>query len=196
MAGTRVCVVGSVNLDAVFRVAALPAPGATVLASGCEQHPGGKGANQAVAAARAGASVAFVGALGDDAAAGVLRAHLVANDVGVDAVSTVEGPSGVAVLTVDAAGQNTIVVAPGANAAVRVDTESAVSFGFGFSTPSELPPVGTCVVGPAVCTLAMTVLLPPPAFCTLNCAIDAVFVNCCAISAGVLAVAPLGTLIV
>lgn len=118
---TRVCVVGSVNLDSVFTVAALPAPGETVLGSAPSAHPGGKGANQAVAAARAGADVSFVGAVGDDDAGERLRRHLQANRVGTEGLTTVPGPSGSAVITVDPAGENTIVVAPGANASLTVD---------------------------------------------------------------------------
>ncbi len=78
-------------------------------------RPGGKGANQAIAAARAGARVQFVGALGDDAAAEQLRSHLAANDVGLDGTVTVAGPSGAAIIVVDAGAENTIVVSPGAN---------------------------------------------------------------------------------
>jgi ribokinase len=118
---TRVCVVGSVNLDSVFTVAALPAPGETVLGSAPSTHPGGKGANQAVAAARAGADVSFVGAVGDDDAGERLRRHLQANGVGTEGLTTVPGPSGSAVITVDPAGENTIVVAPGANASLTID---------------------------------------------------------------------------
>ncbi|CAJ1501392.1 ribokinase [[Mycobacterium] holstebronense] len=112
---TRVCVVGSVNTDAVFAVAALPAPGETVLATARSTHPGGKGANQAVAAARAGAQVQFVGAVGDDDAGLLLRRHLQSNGVGTDGLMTTPGPSGSAVITVDPSGENTIVVAPGVN---------------------------------------------------------------------------------
>ncbi|OBK50262.1 PfkB family carbohydrate kinase [Mycobacterium sp. 1081908.1] len=111
----RVCVVGSVNMDLTFDVDALPRPGQTVLASSLTSSPGGKGANQAVAAARAGARVQFVGALGDDAAAAALRAHLRANGVGLDGAIEVTGPSGTAVIVVDSRAENTIVVAPGAN---------------------------------------------------------------------------------
>lgn len=107
--------VGSVNMDLTFDVDALPRPGETVLASSLTSAPGGKGANQAVAAARAGAHVQFVGALGDDAAAARLRAHLRANGVGLDGTIEVSGPSGTAVIVVDAGAENTIVVAPGAN---------------------------------------------------------------------------------
>lgn len=108
--------VGSVNLDQSFTVQTLPGPGETVLASSSAAAPGGKGGNQAVAAARAGASVDIVAALGDDPAAGVLRAHLRDNGVGLDGVVTVPGPSGAAAIVVDADAENCIVVAPGANA--------------------------------------------------------------------------------
>lgn len=111
----RVCVVGSVNMDLTFDVNALPRPGETVLASSLTYAPGGKGGNQAVAAARAGASVQFVGALGDDPAAEQLRTHLSVNGVGLDGIIAVPGPSGTAIIVVDAAAENTIVVAPGAN---------------------------------------------------------------------------------
>lgn len=111
----RVCVVGSVNMDLTFGVDALPSPGETVLGSSLTAAPGGKGGNQAVAAARAGARAQFVGAVGDDPAAARLQAHLRANGVGLDGMVTVPGPSGTAVIVVDAHAENTIVVAPGAN---------------------------------------------------------------------------------
>ncbi|RZT12385.1 ribokinase [Mycobacterium sp. BK558] len=112
----RICVVGSVNADLSFTVASLPRPGQTVLASELALSPGGKGANQAVAAARAGADVHLVAALGTDAAAAELRAHLRANGVGLEATVEVPGPSGTAAIIVDADAENCIVVAPGANA--------------------------------------------------------------------------------
>ncbi len=108
--------VGSVNMDSTFGVDALPRPGETVLATSLSHAPGGKGANQAVAAARAGARVQFAGVLGDDAAAGELRAHLLANGVGLRGTLAVPGPSGTAIIVVDADAENTIVVSPGANA--------------------------------------------------------------------------------
>ncbi|WP_275571303.1 PfkB family carbohydrate kinase [Mycolicibacterium vanbaalenii] len=111
---TRLSVVGSANVDLTFSVTALPRPGETVLASALSSTPGGKGGNQAVAAARAGAQVQLVAALGTDAAAGQLKAHLKANAVGLDGVTAVPGPSGSAAILVDAAGENCIVVA-GAN---------------------------------------------------------------------------------
>lgn len=118
---SRVCVVGSVNADFNFTVRALPRPGQTVLASGLVIAPGGKGGNQAVAAARAGAAVHLVAALGDDGAADGLREHLASNGVDLGGVVTVPGPSGTAAIVVDSGAENTIVVAPGANAALRVD---------------------------------------------------------------------------
>lgn len=121
----RVCVVGSVNMDHVFTVASLPHPGETVMASSVRLIPGGKGGNQAVAAARAGAAVHLVAAFGDDATGDQLRAHLQANGVGLDAVMTVAEPSGSAVIAVDSAGENSIVVAPGANALLTVQSGQA-----------------------------------------------------------------------
>ena len=116
------CVVGSVNIDQIFAVSRLPRPGETVLADSVRSTPGGKGGNQAVAAARAGADVQLVAALGDDSAAEQLRTHLQANGVGLDGVVSLPGPSGSAVIVVDAAAENTIVVAPGANAHLSVNS--------------------------------------------------------------------------
>ncbi|WP_319437491.1 ribokinase [Mycobacterium sp. RTGN5] len=112
---TRVCVVGSVNVDQFFRVTALPHAGETVLGSAVVSAPGGKGGNQAVAAARAGARVQFVGAVGTDAAGAELRTHLSANGVGLDGLEELPVASGRAVIVVDDHGENMIVVAPGAN---------------------------------------------------------------------------------
>ena len=119
---TRVCVVGSVNMDIGFDVDDLPGPGETALAASVRSTPGGKGANQAVAAARAGARVQFVGAVGDDPAAAQLRDHLNNNGVGTDGLIAVPGRSGTAVVIVDSAGENIIVVAPGANGALTLES--------------------------------------------------------------------------
>ncbi|KLI07265.1 ribokinase [Mycolicibacterium conceptionense] len=127
MAAARVCVVGSINADLTFTVGALPRPGQTVLASSLASASGGKGGNQAVAAARAGAEVALVAAVGDDPAAVTLRRHLQANGVGTDAVTCVPGPSGSAAILVDTVGENCIVVAPGANSRLEVDSAAARS---------------------------------------------------------------------
>ncbi|WP_238016092.1 PfkB family carbohydrate kinase [Dactylosporangium sp. AC04546] len=112
----RVIVVGSANLDLVVATPRLPSPGETVLGGDFRTVPGGKGANQAVAAARAGAGCAFVGAVGADGFGRQLRDSLVAAGVDVRGLRTADGPSGVALITVDAAAENCIVVAPGANA--------------------------------------------------------------------------------
>jgi len=114
-AGALVAVVGSVNMDLVVRVARHPHPGETLMGSDYATHPGGKGANQAVAAARLGAGVAFVGRVGSDAFGERLAASL--REAGVDtaALTRSERPSGVAFIQVDEGGQNSIVVSPGAN---------------------------------------------------------------------------------
>jgi ribokinase len=109
-------------MDTILNVDTLPGPGETVLAASARSAPGGKGANQAVAAARAGARVQFIGAVGDDPAAAPLREHLTANHVGTSGLITLPGPSGSAVVVVDSAGENMIVVAPGANGHLTVDS--------------------------------------------------------------------------
>ncbi|MEO3745416.1 ribokinase [Plantactinospora sp. B5E13] len=115
MMDARVVVVGSTNLDLVVTAPTLPRPGETVLGNGFSTVPGGKGANQAVAAARAGARCAFVGAVGQDGFADQLRASLADAGVDVRRLRSVPGPSGVALIAVDAGAENLIVVAPGAN---------------------------------------------------------------------------------
>ena len=114
-----VCVVGAINLDWLVRVDELPRPGETVLASGLSRHAGGKGLNQAIAAARAGAEVAMVGLVGADEASDWLLEVLV--QAGVDTARVGRhptAPTGQAFVTVSEAGENTIVVAAGANAAL------------------------------------------------------------------------------
>src|SRR5262245_56384232 len=111
----RVIVVGSVNVDLVMRLPRLPAPGETVLSGVLERHHGGKGANQAVAAARAGASVAMIGAVGAADGSSSL-ADLQAEGVDITHVLRAAGPTGHAAVLVDAGtGENQIAVAPGAN---------------------------------------------------------------------------------
>jgi ribokinase len=112
----RIVVVGSANMDLVATTPTLPAPGQTVLGHGFTTVPGGKGANQALAAARAGGDCTLVGAVGDDAFGADLLTGLRAGGVRTALVRTVAGPSGVALIAVDDAGENQIVVAPGANA--------------------------------------------------------------------------------
>jgi ribokinase len=110
-------VVGSLNLDLVVRVARLPGPGETVTGSDVFRNPGGKGANQAVAAARLGRRVAMVGCVGDDDAGRELLGSLAGAEVDTAQVRVVDGvPSGTAFITVGEDGENQIVVSPGANA--------------------------------------------------------------------------------
>jgi ribokinase len=112
----RVAVVGSCNIDLVARCAALPKPGETILARSFTTIAGGKGANQAIAAARAGARTAIVGAVGDDSYGDKIRANLSEAGVDIGALRTIPGPSGIALIFVDDAGENSIVVVSGANA--------------------------------------------------------------------------------
>ena len=113
-----VVVVGSINADLTVTVDRHPLPGETLLGDGGVVSPGGKGANQAVAAARMGANVSLIGAVGDDSYATAATSQLVASGVNTDTVSVVPGPTGLAVITVDGEGENTIVVVPGANSFV------------------------------------------------------------------------------
>lgn len=110
-----VVVVGSANVDLVLAVERIPEPGETLLAGGLTRLPGGKGANQAVAAARAGAVCTLISALGSDDAAELLSGELEAAGVDTGGLRTVPGESGLALVLVDAAGENAIVVAAGAN---------------------------------------------------------------------------------
>jgi ribokinase len=115
--GPAVAVVGSLNLDLVVRAARLPGPGETVSGDDVFRNPGGKGANQAVAAARLGRRVAMVGCVGDDAAGRELLESLAGAEVDTERVRVVDGvPSGTAFITVGDDGENQIVVSPGANA--------------------------------------------------------------------------------
>src|SRR5256714_9436721 len=114
----RITVVGSANVDLVARCEQLPRPGETVTDATFERIPGGKGANQAVAAARLGARTRFVGRIGTDDL--VLRS-LEREGVDTNGVVRDEGESGVALILVDAGGENVIVVAPGANTRLAPD---------------------------------------------------------------------------
>lgn len=123
----RIVVVGSLNMDLVLQAPRIPAPGETVLgASDLARFPGGKGANQASAAARLGAQVRMVGRVGNDEFADPVLASL--TDVGVDTTYVVRderAATGLGMIVIDADGQNAIVVASGANAAVTVDDVAA-----------------------------------------------------------------------
>ena len=119
----RLTVFGSVNMDLVAYVAVAPRRGETVPGREFRTVPGGKGANQAVAAARAGGRVAMLGAVGSDAFGDRLRATLAAAGVDTSGLRTVDGPSGTAHIVVDDEGGNSIVVVPGANGSVTGVTE-------------------------------------------------------------------------
>jgi ribokinase len=113
---THIIVVGSLNMDLVVRAAHMPAPGETVLGNDFQTIPGGKGANQAVGAARLGTQVTMIGRVGDDAFGDTLRGKLQADGINTTHISIdPEVPSGVALITLDKSGQNSIVVASGAN---------------------------------------------------------------------------------
>ena len=118
----RIAVVGSVNLDLVARVTRLPEPGETLSASTLRRVPGGKGANQALAARRLGAEVSLVAAVGEDPAADEALDLLVRSGTGLERLRrSPDEPTGHALVTVDDAGETTIVVVAGANATLRVE---------------------------------------------------------------------------
>ncbi|MET4643513.1 ribokinase [Streptomyces sp. NBC_01724] len=116
---TAIAVLGSTNMDLVAYVARAPERGETVTGTEFRTIPGGKGANQAIAAARAGGDVLMIGAVGDDAYGVRLRAELEHAGVETDLLHTAEGPSGTAHIVVDDTGGNAIVVIPGANGTVH-----------------------------------------------------------------------------
>jgi ribokinase len=125
----HIVVVGSINMDLVVRAPHLPQPGETIIGSDFKTFPGGKGANQAVAAARLGGRVKMIGRVGDDAFGAQLLQTLRDNRIDTTFVQRdAAAPSGVALITVEEAGQNTIVVASGANARVTpADVEAAAA---------------------------------------------------------------------
>ena len=131
MTGTRkpIVVVGSINMDLVAHTPRIPVPGQTLIGTGFDTTPGGKGANQAVAAARLGFPVQMVGMVGEDVFGQALLDNLTAAGVGTAAVGRVAGPSGVASILVAANGENSIVVVPGANGKVdpaSIDKQAAM----------------------------------------------------------------------
>lgn len=138
-----VVVVGSINRDLVARVDTVPTPGETRLGTSLVRSAGGKGANQAVAARRAGgAAVAFVGAVGHDEDGRDLRGALEAERIDVSGLSSVDGPTGTALVCVDDAGENAIVVIPGANAALAAlssEQRAAVAGAAVLVTQLEIP---------------------------------------------------------
>ncbi len=110
-------VAGSANMDVVVRANHAPGPGETLLGQDYAFYPGGKGANQAVAASRAGARVAFLGCIGRDPYGDRLTEALIADHIDLAAIRRVAAPTGIAFITVEASGENRILVVPGANLA-------------------------------------------------------------------------------
>jgi ribokinase len=121
LSNLQLTVVGSLNIDITARVASLPTPGETIGNGQLSREPGGKGANQAVAASRLGATVRMIGAVGDDEAGGLLIDTLTAANVDVAAIHVVDAATGTALITVDREGENQIAVCPGANHTLTVD---------------------------------------------------------------------------
>ena len=140
--GPRIVVAGSANMDLVGLAERLPRPGETVLGDDFVMTPGGKGANQAIAAARAGGDCTFLGAIGSDSFGVTINARLAAAGVHTGHVRTAYGPSGVAVIMVDRAGENSILVSPGANSTfvdLTGDEEAVVAAGDVLLCQQEIP---------------------------------------------------------
>ncbi|MBO3444534.1 ribokinase [Clostridium sp. CCUG 7971] len=111
----KICVIGSLNMDLVVNVCEMPKKGQTLIGSNFKEIPGGKGGNQAVAASRLGGDVYMIGKVGNDGFGQSLLKQLKADNVNTEYVQVEEGPSGVALITVDKNAENSIVVSPGAN---------------------------------------------------------------------------------
>jgi ribokinase len=170
MAGGRVLVVGSVNVDLVVAAPRLPAPGQTVTGGDVARYQGGKGGNQATAAARLGARVAFVGAVGADDMGSDARSALDAEGIDIAGLIETDRPTGVALIVVDPRAENLIAVAPGANSDVH---RPQVVAALGRLAPGpgdvvlvcrEIPPDGVRAaleIGRESC--AITILNPAPA---------------------------------
>jgi ribokinase len=158
-----IALVGSINLDVVVGVERHPAPGETVIGGDRQELPGGKGANQAVAAARLGAVVGFVGRVGADDAGRRLRDGLAAEGVDVAHVRVdPDAPTGMALIAVDGAGENTIVVSPGANARVSgSDVEAARDLLAGAAVTLLQHEVPDDAVTAAIAAAGGTVVLNP-----------------------------------
>lgn len=162
MAG-RVVVVGSVNVDLVVRLPRLPAPGETVSGGSFARHGGGKGANQAVAAARAGARTAIVGRVGADPDGDAALAELAALGIDVAHVARdADAHTGVALIAVDGEGRNQIAVAPGANRAIGPFPTELVDAGPGCVLLSfEAPDAVLVEAAQAACAAGWTVVCNP-----------------------------------
>ncbi|OLL30774.1 ribokinase [Burkholderia sp. SRS-W-2-2016] len=161
----RVTVVGSLNMDLVVRAPRLPQPGETLAGRTFAQVAGGKGGNQAVAAARLGARVAMLGCVGADPNGAQLRAGLEAEGIDCAALDTGREPSGVALIVVDDASQNTIVIVAGSNGEVTPDTiarhEAALAGAQVVICQLETPPAAVRAALAAARRLGKLVILNP-----------------------------------
>jgi len=163
---TRIAVLGSANMDLVVRQPRLPQPGETIFGSGYGTVPGGKGLNQAVAAARQGGTVDFLGAVGTDAYGRELRDLVAAEGIGAAGLAEAGEPTGTAHISVVDSGENSIVVVSGANAtvtALTADQEEIIRQSAFLVMQCELP-VGALAAGIAVARAhgVFTVLTPAP----------------------------------
>lgn len=139
-----IVVIGSINLDLTLRVARLPRPGETLIATSLSRTVGGKGANQASAIARLNGAVEMIGAIGTDQEAEILRESLRTSGVGVDGIMAVPGTSGLAMVVVDDLGENCILYSPGANHCIErsklsISEQTLASASF-LLTQLEMPP--------------------------------------------------------
>jgi ribokinase len=161
-----VIVVGAINLDLVVSTQRLPGPGETVVGAGPHRHGGGKGANAAVAAARLGAAVRLIGAVGTDDNGSAALAELVAEGVDISGVQRLDSePTGVALIVVDAAGENQIAVGAGANSAL--DPGHVHEVLQQWASQAQCVLVSTEIPGPAVLA-ALEVAAAAGIACVLN----------------------------
>jgi ribokinase len=161
-----IIVVGSINTDLVAVTKRIPVVGETVIGSDFQVHPGGKGANQAVAVARLGYPVRLIGRLGNDNFGAELRTHLETSGVEIEGVSTSEGVSGVAVIVVSERGENSIVLTPGANSWVTpedIDANLSILRGAGMVLTQLEIPVETVEYLARVCAREDIPLILDPA---------------------------------
>ncbi|MEO6310391.1 MAG: ribokinase [Leifsonia sp.] len=163
---TTIAVLGSANMDLVVRQSRLPLPGETIFGSGFSTVPGGKGLNQAVAAARLGGSVEFLGAVGSDSYGSELRSLMETEGIRTAGLATTDAPTGTAHISVVDTGENSIVVVSGANATVTTlsDAQRASVEACGYLVMQCELPLSVLVEGIALARAAgaFTVLTPAP----------------------------------
>jgi ribokinase len=168
----HVVVIGSLNIDLVVSADRLPRPGETVLGGQFGTHDGGKGANQAVAAARAGAQVSMIGAVGADAYGERAVASLAAEGIDTSRIRRLDAEAtGVAIIAIGPRGENQIVVAPGANARLELDVEDRALIGAAnvLLTNHEIPPSATVdALRTAHAAGVIAILNPAPARALLS----------------------------